>query len=301
MDATIRRASPDDAEAIRAFTRDTWPEREGGDYLPSVIDDWIASDGDDQRTLVAAVDGRAAGVVQAVLLSPWEAWLQGRRVDPDHRGRGLARRLTHAAFDWAADRGATVARNMVFSWNVDGLGLSRAAGFEPAAEFRWAHPEPDETAAPEATIVDDAASAWGFWQSSEARGTLSGLALDPAESWALSDLTLERLHRAAEDEFLGVVRDDGTRGFAFRVRDYEREHEGKAERWAEYGVGAWADASAAESLLAAVSRDAGVLGADRTRVLIPESPRAVSDAALAGCRIADEPDFVLAADLGRDR
>ena len=297
MTGTIRRAESGDADAIKAFTADTWPELDGGDYLPDVIDDWIESDDEDRRTLVAEVDGAAAGVVQAVLLSPWEAWVQGMRVAPEHRGEGLGTDLTRAAFEWARGEGATVARNMVFSWNAMGLGLSRAAGFEPVAEFRWAQPEPDADVDSGAELSAEPAAAWRFWQESDARTALSGLALDPDETWAVSDLTRERLAWAADETFLGVVQDGGTRGFAFRVRDFERDSDGEAERWAEYGVGAWADVEAAESVLAAVSRDAAAIGADRTRVMIPETPRAVSDAALAGVAFSDEPDFVLAADL----
>jgi hypothetical protein len=62
-------------------------------------------------------------------------------------------------------------------------------------------------------------------------------------------------------------------------------------------VAAWADPAAADALLAAVARDAARVGADETRVLIPESVQWVSDAALAGADIAEEPSFILAADL----
>lgn len=333
MDLTIRPARLDDAEAVRAFAADTWPEH-GGDYVPRVFESWAranerdgAGDGPEARTLVAAdADDRAVGLLRTVLLTPSEAWCGGMRVDPDLRGEGAAVRLSEAGFDWARQRGATVARCMVFSWNAAGLGAARAVGFEPATEFRWAHPTPDTDRGPEAgadaadverdaagsTDVDPDAT-WQFWLGSEAREHLDGLALDPGEPWALSSLSPARLADAAEEGRLVAVGRgpdvhgvgvDGVRGFAVRVRVSEREsdetgEDGGAdpERWAEYGVAAWANADVAADLLDAVALDAASVGADRTRVLVPETARAVSDAALARVEVADSPDFVLAADL----
>lgn len=306
MEPIVRPARLDDADAVEAFTANTWIEH-GGDYVPGVFESWVESDGAEARTLVAEVDGRAVGLLRTALLSPEEAWCGGLRVGPDHRGEGLAARLVEGGLDWARKRGATVARAMVFSWNAAGLGVARATGFEPATEFRWAHPEPDPDAAstPDRSIhpaeSPSPGAAWTYWQDSQTRNHLRGLALDPDEPWALSALTRERLARAADGDRLLVVRDGGTRGFAVRVRVAEYPGDGRdpPERWAEYGVADWADTDAAAALLDAVARDAASVGADRTRVLIPETVRAVSDAALARVPIADAPDFVLAADPTR--
>jgi len=298
----VRPAELADYEDVVAFASDTWADRrEDGDYIPSVFEDWVDSDGPDQRTLVAEVDGDVAALAQFVLLSEHEAWAQGMRTNPDYRGRGVGSTLVHAGFDWARERGATVARNMVFSWNVMGLGHSRATGFEPATEFRWIHPEPDADASPGHEVTADPHAAWQFWQDSAARDHLRGLALDTTESWALSELTRERLAAAADRDALSVVQSDaGTRGFAFRARTFDREDDGVERTWAEYGVGAWADQSACESVLDAVAADAARVGADRTRVLIPETVDAVSDVAATRTEIGEEPDFVMAADLTAD-
>ena len=300
MSATIelREATHDDYEAVAAFTENTWPDRDGGDYIPHIYHDWI--EGDDRRTVVADAGDAIAGIVQCVLLSDWEAWGQGMRVNPEFRGRHVGVEMTRDLFSWARGRGATVLRNMVFSWNVAGLGHSRATGYEPATEFRWAHPTPDSDAEPSgrADITSDPNAAWRFWTDSAARDHLRGLALDDEESWAVSQLTREHLRAAADDDGLFVVQDEGTRGFAHRVREYDRpDEDGEPARWVEYGVGAWADAESADALFAAVARDAAARDADRTRVLIPETVEAVSDVAACRVEVAAEPDFVLAADL----
>lgn len=312
MDLTLRPARLGDADAVRAFTADTWPEH-GGDFVPRVFPRWVETDGANARTLIAERDGRAVGLLRTVRLSREEAWCGGLRVDPDHRGDGIALRLTGAGFEWARERGASVARAMVHGWNAAGLGVARAAGFAPATEFRWVHPEPaPEPASDGASGADlagappDPGAAWRYWRNSEARTHLRGLALDPTEPWALSSLTRERLAVAGEEGRLLVVVEDGrgvdagVSGVALRVRLAEYPSGGRdgPERWAEYGVADWTDHAAAGSLLDAIARDAASVGADRTRALIPETVRAVSDAALSRVEVADGPDFVLAADLG---
>lgn len=295
----IRPAETDDRADVVAFTQDTWPEL-GGDYIPRVFDEWIDTDGNGQRTLVAELDGRAVGICQGVLLSEHEAWAQGMRVDPETRGRAISTKLTHAVFEWARERGATVCRNMVFSWNAAGLGQSRSTGFDPLTEFRWIHPDPDAERSPDLSVVSDPDAAWTCLRRSDAFGALCGLGLDDEETWALSELTRDRLRALDEDAVIVVADDERTRGMTYRVRTFDRENDdGIEERWAEYGVGAWIDHEALRSLATAVARDAAAKGADRARVLIPETPRHVSDAAYARLEISEEPDFVLERELTR--
>jgi GNAT superfamily N-acetyltransferase len=296
LDVAVRQARHDDYEAIVEFTQDTWPEL-GGDYIPRVFEEWVESDGETQRTVVAVVDGDPVGICQGVILSDHEAWAQGMRVAPDYRGEGISPALTEAVFEWAADRGATVCRNMVFSWNAAGLGQSRSMGFEPLAEFRWVEPEPDETADPALDVLTDPTTAWSAFHGSDAYHELSGLGLDLEESWALAELTPDRL--ADAETTLSVADGDGVRGMTYRTRTFQREEDGEERQWAEYGVGAWSDHEALRSLAAAVARDAAEAGVERTRMLVPETPRYVSDAAYARQSISEEPDFVLERDLTR--
>ncbi len=337
----VREARPADADAVAAFTADTWGERHD-DYIPRVFPEWAESDDPDRGTFVATLppeaveaaglddreagdthvagdgDGAAdagdpeavVGCIQGVSLSEWEAWGQGIRVDPAARGHGVGTALSEAALDWARERGATVCRNMVFSWNVMGLGQSRAVGFEPETEFRFAEPEPDPDAldgsdAGDSAAVDIAAlddpdpnAAWAFWSDSDARDRLRGLALDPDESWACSQLTRERLATAAaEGRLLAVGDAGGLAGVAVRTRVTERKVDGETTRTATYGVAAWRDVDAAGALFDAVAADAAGVDADGARALIPETVEHVSDAAANRVSVAAEPDFVMCADL----
>jgi GNAT superfamily N-acetyltransferase len=302
----LRPAEQDDYDDVAAFTEETWPERDGGDYIPRVYHDWIETD--DARTLVADAGDDVAGICQCVLLSEHEAWGQGIRVNPDYRGIGVATDLTEAVFDWAREQGATVCRNMVFSWNDAGLGQARAVGFDPATEFRWATPEPDADAAPDSAagathdpglrVTGDPEAAWSCFRRSDAARRLGGLALDLEESWAVAELTRDRLRRAADSERVFAIKGTGeragTRAASYRVRSASY---GDETSYAEYGVAAWDDLAAARSLFAAIARDAAALDVAETRVLIPETVRHVSDVARVRAGFSDEPDFVLEADL----
>ena len=297
----VRQARLDDREAVVAFTTDTWPQL-GGDYIPRVFDDWVESDGPTQRTFVATLEDDPVGICQGALLSDDEAWAQGMRVHPEHRGADVSEALSEAVFAWAADRGATVCRNMVFSWNAAGLGQSRAVGFEPLCEFRWVEPEPDPAADPDLDVRSDPALAWRVFHGSDAYRELVGLGLDLEESWALAEVTRERLEAA--EETLVVADDDRARGMTYRTRTFERETDdedgdGETETWAEYGVGAWDDHETLRSLTAAVASDAAEQGAEQCRMVVPETPRHVSDAAYARVDVSEEPDFVLERDLTR--
>ncbi|MFW6017295.1 MAG: GNAT family N-acetyltransferase [Halapricum sp.] len=292
----IRHARVSDHEDVVAFTRETWSERDVEDYVPDAFEEWVETDGPAQRTVVAEVDGSVVGLCQGVVLTDHEAWLQGMRVDPDYREEGIALSMMENLLEWARERGASVARDMVFSWNDGGLGLSRAAGFGPATEGRWARPEPDPDASPGLDAVDDPDAAWACWQRSDARDHLSGLGVDPDEPWSLSEITRERLHEDVE-RVVTLGDETGTRATTARVRQRERETGDGVETWAVYGHSAWDSPDTARALFEAVAADAAEIDADHTRVLLPETCRYVSEAAAADGRISDEPFFVLEADL----
>ena len=80
-------------------------DREPGDTLV---------EGDGAGAAARGEPEAVVGCIQGVLLTEWEAWGQGIRVDPAARGFGVGTALSEAALGWARERGATVCRNMVF-------------------------------------------------------------------------------------------------------------------------------------------------------------------------------------------
>ena len=288
----VRQARATDHDAVAAFTADTWADREVGDYIPDVFPEWVASDGKDQHTVVATVDGTPVGICQARLLADDEAWLQGMRVDPDHRGDGHGKAVVTDLFSWCRERDATVARSLVFGWNGAGMGQARAVGFNPVTACRFVELDPDSDAQPDG-IVGYSAAAWQFWTHSDARAHLSGLARADSQAWALTELTRARLDGLAADGRAFALVDGGLRGMSVRVATRERDD----QTVAEYAVAAWADADAARDVLAAIRADAAACDADAARVLVADTPRFISDAASTRCRLSDTTEYIFAADL----
>ncbi len=141
----VRRARPGDTRAVLDFTRATW---DGWDYVPSVWSDWLeATDG----VLLVAVPnathqldlfGRAltgerpVGIARIAMLSPDEAWLEGLRVDPGVRTRGVARLLHGACLVWARAQGATSVRYATGQENEGSHRLGARHGFRLLRPWR---------------------------------------------------------------------------------------------------------------------------------------------------------------------
>lgn len=148
----VRRARPGDTRAVLDFTRATW---DGWDYVPSVWHDWLeAPDG----VLLVAVPnaphqldlfGRAltgdrpVGIARIAMLSPDEAWLEGLRVDPGVRTRGVARLLHGASLVWARAQGATSVRYATGQENEGSHRLGARHGFRLLRPWRSYQPPRD--------------------------------------------------------------------------------------------------------------------------------------------------------------
>ena len=135
----VRRARPEDREAVVAFASDTFG---GWDYVPAAWPDWIAAP--DGVLLVAtpvppdpAIDpgldpARPIGVCHVCVLSEGEAWFEGMRVDPRARGRSVATTLQVAELHWAAAHGARVVRYTTGESNEGSHRLGARHGFRLA-------------------------------------------------------------------------------------------------------------------------------------------------------------------------
>src|SRR6478672_2219661 len=138
--------------AIRAARADEWGRwretrlrmlRDDADFFSTRYDDmvrepdkmwrdWVgeAAVGDQKTLFVADEDDRWLGVVGAfVRVNPREVQLISMWVDPQARGRGIARDLIRAVATWAGDRGATTVVLFVQEANEPARQLYERAGF----------------------------------------------------------------------------------------------------------------------------------------------------------------------------
>ena len=131
MDLLIRRARSSDRRDVLAAVRTIWG---GNDRIPDVFDSWVT-----HRSgpfFVAESAGRVVGMGKITVVSPGEAWLEGGRVAPRWRRKGIATALIAHRIAYARDRGFRVLR---FSTASDNTPIHRAArqfGFTRIATFQ---------------------------------------------------------------------------------------------------------------------------------------------------------------------
>jgi len=148
----------DDKPRILELTAHTWDD---GDYIHEVFDDWLA---DPKGQFVAAVlDGQVTAIGKLTDLGDGELWLEGLRVDPAHRGKGIGDALHHHQLEAAHRIGGRVLRYATGQDNRASQRLGERTAFHYAASYRWltAGASPD-FAPPEALAVSDwpALHAW---------------------------------------------------------------------------------------------------------------------------------------------
>ncbi len=130
MELEIRRARPSDKRAVVAVVRRNWG---GDDYVPRVFDRWVT-----HRTgpfYVATARDRVVGMGKLTRLSMREAWLEGGRVAPRWRRRGIESALVAHRLDRAAAAGHRVVRFSTASDNTPIRRMARRFGFRRVQRF----------------------------------------------------------------------------------------------------------------------------------------------------------------------
>src|SRR5437867_12129068 len=105
MDLVIRRARSSDKREVLAAVRTVWG---GHDRIADVFDAWVT-----HRSgpfFVAESGGRVVGMGKLTVVSPTEAWLEGGRVAPRWRRKGIATALIAHRVAYARARGFRVLR-----------------------------------------------------------------------------------------------------------------------------------------------------------------------------------------------
>ena len=206
MEFSVRPAHANDADAITAFTTDTF---EWGDYIPTVFPQWL----DDPNGLLAVGvdrDDQPIAIGRGAMMSKTEAWLQGFRVNPEWRRLGVASALVETLVDWATDRGALIARLLTEGWNEPAQRQVEKGGFRRSSSWIVGEQPVDDVdpatahnggrrakARRKLGIVhsSEAIPAWASWRSGPLIRPARGL---HADGWRWSQLSAERLQQMAK-------------------------------------------------------------------------------------------------------
>lgn len=140
---------------------------------------------------MAELDGQLAGLGKLTVFAPGEVWLEGLRVDPSHRGKGVAKALAQHQFESALALKPRSIRFATAEVNAESLHIAAKQGFQEVARFTYVEgPVRDESVPPGVSPVRDVEPAWAVVRASsayrDARGFL-GL------GWRFPELTQERL------------------------------------------------------------------------------------------------------------
>ena len=131
MTVIVREAKPSDKKPLMDFVTKTWG---GHDYVPSVWDEWLRDKGG--KMFVVEVDGKLVGMNRVRLLKDGTGWLEGVRIHPDFRGKGLASLLGEKSMKYASDLGVSTfrltssSRNRAAHRQVAKMGFSEVARFD---------------------------------------------------------------------------------------------------------------------------------------------------------------------------
>jgi GNAT superfamily N-acetyltransferase len=189
----VRPARAEDKDAVLAFCQNTFS---WGDYIPRVWDRWHA---DPQgQLLVGVLDAQPVSVLH-VTIHGTMAWLEGMRVHPDFRRRGIGRITEAAGRAWARARGCRVARLATSTQNLATQTMLHLSGYRRIAHFNeWeSEPTPGDFAFARIASEDDLYSLDARWRASPLYHASHTLLPDQDWHWTPLDATRWRAHLRA--------------------------------------------------------------------------------------------------------
>jgi GNAT superfamily N-acetyltransferase len=258
----IRRARAGDKEAVLAFCEHTY---DWGDYIPLAWDDWL---GDTQGALlVATSQDIPVGVAKVSMLTPTEAWLEGLRVHPDYRRRGLAWQFLVHCLSVARQCGAEVARLATSSQNLAVHKTLDRAHLRLVAAFQILE-APSQPAGESPLLAPLSLEDWPRVSAhilhSEALARAGGLY---GSGWSWQQLTTDKLREhLAQGQILGVT--DGNGLDAVAILTVVEEEKVLAVGYVD------GDDAAAGRLAGALRKHAATLGLEEIEAVLPTASKA---------------------------
>lgn len=127
----VRPMTEADKPAVMKISSRIW---EGNDYVPLFFDRWVKEGG----FWAGELAGRLVGYGKATEFAPGEWWLEGLRVDPGCRKRGIGKELSHQVLDRTLERRPVSLRLATADVNHESIHIIKAVmGFESYTEYRF--------------------------------------------------------------------------------------------------------------------------------------------------------------------
>ncbi len=210
VNLVFRPVRADDKPRVLDITAHTWDD---GDYIHEVFDDWLADPkgqfvAAELDTADAARGGQVVAIGKLTDLGDGELWLEGLRVDPAHRGKGIGDALHHHQLDFARRVGGRVLRYATGQDNRASQRLGARTGFQHVASYRRLTADASLDFAPPEALAFSDWPALQAWLDSPLPQQAHRLY---ARMWKWSELSETRLraHLAAGQVF-GLKRFDGS-------------------------------------------------------------------------------------------
>ncbi|MHA1609513.1 MAG: GNAT family N-acetyltransferase [Candidatus Njordarchaeales archaeon] len=174
MGEIYRLARDTDREFVISFTRNTW---EWGDYIPQVWNDWLRDPRG--RLYVAEVDGKPVAILHAAFLLDNSVWLEGLRVHPEYRRRGIAYRLNKYVIENLINEGYRVFRMAIMHWNTPSINLAKKLGFYEVDTWLSLETKIGNLLAPQLEticfLIEDIEEVWNLIQRTDVYSLSQGL------------------------------------------------------------------------------------------------------------------------------
>lgn len=146
MDSVIRKLREEDVPELIEIARTTW---DGHDHLPDLIKHWMS----DKNCIpyVMDIDGKVVSVATLKIMDQGKTgWMEGLRVHPEFRERGLAAQMTNHLVHSAAEKKIEKIRLVTASENPAPRKLAESVGMNVIGQysvfwkgyrrnFRWTH------------------------------------------------------------------------------------------------------------------------------------------------------------------
>lgn len=245
---------------------------EGSDYLPEVLDAWIA---DPSATFQAAeLEGFVVGIQRLRPIAPKVVFYEGLRVSAEHRREGVARRMLRQAIGLARTQGFAEVR--LVTANPHAARLFESEGFQLLVACRaWVAGRVEGGDPPRLLTAAEAESTFAWLRTDAAMRAYGGV--NP--NWkAVLDVDAGLLARLAGE---GLIRTGpGGRGLAITMP------EPRIRLGVTFAAGAGA---ALQELLEGLRYEADSLALDGVWMLAPEDHPAQNDFRAVGYDLGDDP------------